>query len=185
MASRRVPEPDERQCQDLVNRAKNNGTHVSVAEVKEMWQAYNILDESGDGQVNLRELRAAIVSLGLSVDSAALTKIMQGVGGDDAQLSFNEFFDKMTATAKEHEKLEEIMKIFMLFDEDRTGTISVANIEKVALQLGEKLDKSQLEDMVKLIDSDGDGEISPEDFYLVLTRGAEAKRRKQQQQRQG
>eukprot|EP00745_Piridium_sociabile_P016759 TRINITY_DN24997_c0_g1_i1.p1 TRINITY_DN24997_c0_g1~~TRINITY_DN24997_c0_g1_i1.p1 ORF type:complete len:176 (-),score=30.44 TRINITY_DN24997_c0_g1_i1:156-683(-) len=154
---------------------------VSSQDVREMREAFELLDEDRSGYVNIRELRAAIVALGLSVESSTVTEIMQEVGGSDANLDFDEFYKLMTEEVTGKETVEEIMQIFMLFDEDRSGTISVDNLEKVAFSLGEKLDRRQLQEMCSLLDSDGDGEISPEDFYFVMTRGVEERRARQAQ----
>uniref|UniRef100_A0A0G4H3J0 EF-hand domain-containing protein n=1 Tax=Chromera velia CCMP2878 TaxID=1169474 RepID=A0A0G4H3J0_9ALVE len=162
---------------------KAQGQKLTPNAVKEMKEAFDLLDEDRSGFIDIRELRAAVVSLGLHVDPAQLTEIVQSVAGPDGHtISFDEFFELMTRRISPDDKLDEIMKIFMLFDRDRTGTISVKNLKEVATQLGEDVDDSQLEEMMDLLDSDGDREISPEDFYYIITRGAEARRLREVQE---
>lgn len=65
---------------------------------------------------------------------------------------------------------EGIQKIFNLFDDDKTGSISFKNIKRVAKELGENISDQELRDMINKADSNGDGELSFDDFYNIMTR---------------
>ncbi|KFG44662.1 EF hand protein, partial [Toxoplasma gondii FOU] len=68
------------------------------------------------------------------------------------------------------ESREGIQKIFSLFDDDRTGTITLKNLKRVAKELGETMSEDELREMLERADSNGDGEISFEDFYAIMTK---------------
>lgn len=70
------------------------------------------------------------------------------------------------------ESREGIQKIFNLFDDDKTGSITLKNLKRVAKELGESLSEEELREMVERADSNGDGEISFEDFYAIMTKKA-------------
>lgn len=62
-----------------------------------------------------------------------------------------------------------INRIFDLFDDDRTGAINLNNIRRVAKELGETMNASELEEMLQRAATNG-REISREDFYNIMTK---------------
>jgi centrin-1 len=43
-------------------------------------------------------------------------------------------------------------------------------LRRIAKELGENIDEQELQEMVERADSDGDGYVSFEDFYSILTK---------------
>jgi centrin-3 len=64
--------------------------------------------------------------------------------------------------------LEEIRKAFRLFDEDGTGRISLRNLRRVAMELGENVSEEELRAMIEEFDLDGDGEINEQEFIAIM-----------------
>merc|ERR1711879_826871 len=85
-------------------------------------------------------------------------------------LDFNGFLDLMTAKMGERDTREDVSKVFRLFDDDQTGTITVKNLRRVARELGEQLPVEDLEEMIARADNNGDGEVTLDDFYTLMTR---------------
>lgn len=95
------------------------------------------------------------------------------------QIDFKEFLDLMTARISDKDSHADIevlnilyllQKVFKLFDDERAGTISLKNLRKVAKELGETMDDSELQEMIDRADSDGDGYVTLEDFYNIMTK---------------
>jgi len=61
-------------------------------------------------------------------------------------------------------------KVFMLFDDEKTGFISIATLKKVVKELGENIDEAELNEMIQKADVDRDGLVNEEEFYNVMTR---------------
>lgn len=61
-------------------------------------------------------------------------------------------------------------KVFMLFDDEKTGFISIASLKKVVKELGENIDEAELNEMIQKADMDRDGLVNEEEFYNVMTR---------------
>ena len=59
-------------------------------------------------------------------------------------IDFKEFLDMMTARMSDKDSREDIEKVFKLFDDDKTKTISLTNLRRVAKELGETMDDSEL-----------------------------------------
>lgn len=57
---------------------------------------------------------------------------------------------------------QQIETIFQSFDKDKNGTIELSELREVAEALGEKIPEDQLSDIVKNLDTNGDGKISLE-----------------------
>ncbi|MCJ8742376.1 hypothetical protein PDJAM_G00081340 [Pangasius djambal] len=64
---------------------------------------------------------------------------------------------------------EEVLKAFKLFDDDDSGKISLKNLRRVARELGEDMSDEELRAMIDEFDTDGDGEISQEEFLSIMT----------------
>ena len=59
-------------------------------------------------------------------------------------------------------------KAFTLFDDDRSGKISLKNMKRVARELGENLSEEELQAMIDEFDRDQDGEISSDEFMYIM-----------------
>ena len=66
------------------------------------------------------------------------------------------------------EREEELCDMFMMFDKDKSGTISVDELSKVMVTFG-GLDKDELDIMINEADKDNDGQvINKNEKYLVI-----------------
>jgi len=54
-------------------------------------------------------------------------------------------------------------------DDDKTGTINIHNLRRVAKELGETMSTEELKEMLERAASNGD-EITFEDFYFIMTK---------------
>ena len=76
----------------------------------------------------------------------------------------------MTQKILNRDPKDEILKAFRLFDDDCTGTITLRNLRRVARELGETMTDEELQEMVDRADSNGDGAVSMDDFYNIMTK---------------
>ena len=77
--------------------------------------------------------------------------------------------DAITSKLGDKETKEGISKIFALFDDDDTGNINLANLKRVARELGETMTAEELEEMLSRAATNGE-EITFEDFYNIMTK---------------
>jgi Ca2+-binding EF-hand superfamily protein len=61
------------------------------------------------------------------------------------EIEFGEFLELMTARVSDKDTRENIRKIFSLFDDEGSGLISIKNLRRVAKELGETIDESELQ----------------------------------------
>merc|ERR1719428_2649047 len=152
---------------------------ITVHEVQDMKRAFDMIDEDRSGLIDAEELQGAAVALGIPMEE----NIAVLLGTE--KIPFDEFFKRMTAKLSPEDKVDDIMNIFELFDNDCTGTISLENLQNIARIIGAKESASDIQDMLSTLDTDGDGELDPIDFYTCLISGMrirmEEEARRQQQ----
>lgn len=68
------------------------------------------------------------------------------------------------------EKLDEYKEAFDMFDKDHSGTISVDEIAKIMKNFGNPLSKDEIREMIKDIDTSGDGELDFDEFVTLMQR---------------
>merc|ERR1712129_107031 len=78
------------------------------------------------------------------------------------------FEEIMTGRICKADTREDIDKIFRLFDEDSSGYITWGNLKKIVQELGEDINDEELKEMIEEADKDGDGVVSPEDFWYMM-----------------
>ena len=86
------------------------------------------------------------------------------------QVDFNEFLDLMTARVSNKDTREDLRKVFNLFDEEKSGYITINNLKKVIRELGENIDEHELQEMIEKADADNDSRVSEEEFYNIMTK---------------
>ena len=139
-------------------------------EVEELRRAFDLFDTDGGGTIDPKELRAAMRSLGLETKNQTVYQMIQDIDKDSkGEIDFDEFLDLMTSKLAGSDTEEDIQKIFHLFDDDETGFITLHNLKRVASELGESLDDAELLEMIERADLDQDGQISPKEFYRIMT----------------
>jgi len=87
----------------------------------------------------------------------------------------------MTARMSDKDTREDIDKVcycsyckqvFRLFDEDNAGFVSIKNLRRVAKELGENISEEELQEMIERADSNGDQQVTADDFYNIMTKKA-------------
>lgn len=139
-------------------------------EVEELRQAFDLFDTDGSGTIDPKELRAAMQSLGFEAKNQTIYQMIKDIDKDGTgEIDFDEFLDLMTSRLAGSDTREDVQKIFELFDDDKTGYISLQNLKRVAHELGENMDDAELLEMIERADADRDGQISPDEFFAIMT----------------
>lgn len=144
---------------------------VSSDEVQEVKDAFDLFDTDSSGAVSVQELVDAMVSLGIDQKNESVFNMIKEIDTDGSgELEFAEWLEMMTARLTHKTPRSEIEKVFKLFDNDRTGEISLDNLKRVAGELGEEVSNEELQEMVMRNDVDKDGAWTLDDFYAVMTK---------------
>lgn len=86
----------------------------------------------------------------------------------NGMIDFNEFLALMANKLRDTDLEEEYITAFKIFDRDGDGLLSAQELKHVLINMGEKLSDQDVEDMIHEVDSDGDGQITLEEFIKLL-----------------
>ncbi|WVF66785.1 hypothetical protein IAT40_001527 [Kwoniella sp. CBS 6097] len=143
-------------------------TEDQRGEIKE---AFDLFDVDKDGAIDYHELKVAMRALGFDVKKGEVMKLLKEFGGDDGLMDFVAFERIMTEKILSRNPETELRRAFELFDDDRTGRISLKNLKRVARELGENLGEEELQAMIDEFDLDQDGEINIDEFLAIMLDG--------------
>ena len=140
-------------------------------EILEIKEAFDLFDPQKTGYIKPKELRDTMDSLGFDERSKIIYEMLESYDNNmDAKIDFAEFLDLMTAKMGENDSRDDIRKVFKLFDEEGNGFLSIQDLKRVSKELGEMMDENELKEMIDRADADGDGKVSFDDFFQVMTK---------------
>merc|ERR1711975_125244 len=113
-----------------LNMSRRGGKKVKPGQLTdeqldEIREAFSLFDSDASGQIDVRELKAAMRALGFEVKNEELKKMVTDIDNDgNGTIEFSEFLQMMTGKMGEKDTREDIEKVFKLFDDDNTNKIS-------------------------------------------------------------
>jgi len=66
---------------------------------------------------------------------------------------------------------DEILEAFKAFDLDKNNFVGAAEIRHVLINIGEQVTDEEVDEMIRMVDTDGDGQVSWIEFYAMVTGG--------------
>ncbi|XP_017317406.1 centrin-3 isoform X4 [Ictalurus punctatus] len=130
-------------------------------------------DRGGTGKITYEIFKEVVFQLfwNWGCTTKLVNTAMMGVSNTAAEGVMETSFSLLTLTDRilDRDPKEEVMKAFKLFDDDDSGKISLKNLRRVARELGEDISDEELRAMIDEFDTDGDGEISQEEFLSIMT----------------
>mmetsp|Transcript_18517 Transcript_18517/g.41949 ORF Transcript_18517/g.41949 Transcript_18517/m.41949 type:complete len:159 (-) Transcript_18517:95-571(-) len=142
---------------------------LTEQQKNEIKAAFDLFDTDGSGDIDAKELRVAMRTLGFEATKEEIAKMIADVDDDGSgEIEFEEFLKMMTIKMLNQDPKEEMTKIFNFFDEDKTGRISFANLRKISDGAGIALSDAQIQSMIDEADKDSDGEVDQEEFFRIL-----------------
>lgn len=148
--------------------------------LQDLEDAFKIFDHNGDGKISKAELGTVLHMLGETMTDENLDQMIRDVDMDgDGEIDLQEFIKlnveclDMKASAggeKDHSDIESLWSAFCVFDSDKDGFISAAELHKVLSSLGD--DKTSLDDcryMISCVDADGDQLVDFSEFQKLMT----------------
>ncbi|CAL8378038.1 calcium-binding protein 2 [Gadus morhua] len=148
---------------------------LAQAELDELADAFKEFDYDQDGYLNYKDVAECMRTMGYMPTEMELLEIVQQIkmrmGG---LMDFEDFTElmgpRMMGETADMLGLKELQSAFVQFDLDGDGKINQEEMkEAVKTLLGEKLKKGELEEILKELDINADGDIDFEEFVMMLS----------------
>lgn len=135
---------------------------LTKEQTEEVHEAFSVFDKGGSGKVAAGELGALMRALGQDV-SAAEEKDLLSELGNPTDISKDEFAGLISKLLKPPSNPDEIIAAFKTFDKSGDGKVSVKELEHVLCNLGDRLSKDEVQELLKDAKVSGD-ELNYSDF---------------------
>ncbi|WVR03112.1 hypothetical protein IAU60_000102 [Kwoniella sp. DSM 27419] len=167
------PKPRRTPATSLHASSHNGPSQRSLTDDQrgEIKEAFELFDIDKDGHVDYHELKVAMRALGFDLKKGEVMKLLKEFGNHEGLMEFSAFERIMTEKILDRDPVIELRRAFELFDDDRTGKISLKNLKRVARELGENLGEEELQAMIDEFDLDEDGEINIDEFLAIMLDG--------------
>ena len=148
------------------NSVIDNLTDEQVIEFREAFQAF---DKDGNGSITTKELGTVMRSLGQNLSEAEIKEMIDIVDEDkNGTIDFQEFLHLMARKMKIIGKEEELLDAFNILDKDGSGKISKYELRYIIMKTNSGMTEDEIEDLIKTIGIDEDGNIEIQDFIDIL-----------------
>ncbi|KAK3603078.1 hypothetical protein CHS0354_015773 [Potamilus streckersoni] len=141
---------------------------LTEEQISEFKEAFSLFEK--DGTITAKELGSVMRFMGQNPPEDELHDMILEMNIDgNITIDFPEFVTLMAKRMKYTTDSEgELREAFRVFDKDGSGFISAAELSHAMTNLGEKLTEEDVEGMIREADTDGDGQISYEEFKAMM-----------------
>ena len=134
-----------------------------------MKEVLDLYDSNNEGFVKTRDIAKILRAMGRTLEKDDEQNFLEAADpentGKISKDNFLAIVEAMFSLSKEN--LNELYEAFRVFDINNTGKISIKNFKKVLVDIGKEFNENDVDDLLKYIDVDKDGNIIIEDFIQV------------------
>lgn len=142
--------------------------------LEDLEETFALFDIDGNGRISSHELIAVLKSVGTQYSEEDIKEMHKIADLDgDGEIGFDDFHSLMKETILRGIQDDDLYEAFKCFDSDKDGYITAAELHQSLSSLGEDIEIEDAVDMVKDIDSNGDGLIDFQEFKSYYEKGLE------------
>ncbi|KAG8919349.1 calmodulin-like 3, partial [Tulasnella sp. 417] len=133
--------------------------------IEEIKKAFSLFDKDGNGSISIGELGNAMRSLGRNPTDVELQEMIDHADIDGTgTIDLEEFLMMAVTQMKDNEPEEVIRQTFKAFDKDGDDSINAAELRQIMAAIGQQLSDTEVNEMMRAADINGDGLINYEEF---------------------
>lgn len=158
--------------------------HLSIEEVEVIRDMFTLMDSDCDGKVTFDELKAGLRKVGSQLAEPEIKLLMDVADVDgNGVLEYGEFV-AVTIHLQKMENDEHFRRAFMFFDKDGSGYIELDELEQVLADESGQVDIDVLNEIMREVDTDKDGQISYDEFVAMMKAGTDWRKASRQYSRE-
>ncbi|EAY22753.1 EF hand family protein [Trichomonas vaginalis G3] len=133
------------------------------AEIK---MAFRTFDPNKTEIISKKDFSNALRTMGFYLSDQEIDKYMQGKTNG---MDYPTFKSITTNLILNRTQKQELKRMFLMFDTDHDGYISVHNLMEVCKKCGDKSSETLLKRMINDFDKSGRGKIDEHDFVAIFS----------------
>ncbi|KAK6947864.1 Protein kinase domain [Dillenia turbinata] len=144
--------------------------NLSEEEIMGLKEMFKSMDTDNSGTITFEELKAGLPKLGTKLSESEVRQLMEAADVDgNGTIDYIEF---ITATMHMNrvEREDHLYKAFEYFDKDKSGCITMEELEH-ALKKYNMGDEKTIKEIIAEVDTDHDGRINYEEFVAMMRKG--------------
>ena len=153
--------------------AANIELNLSEEEISKIKDAFDIVDQRGEGKFDPKEFKSNMESTGMHEKEPLIYSIICELDTEEAEnngVTFDELIRAISNKIGNKNSREGVRQIFDLFvDKKGDQTITLQALKKAANQFGEKMTNEQLKELLEKASRNGN-ELTFDEFYNVLVK---------------
>ncbi|KAK7318367.1 hypothetical protein RJT34_03066 [Clitoria ternatea] len=142
---------------------------LSEEEIGGLKELFKMIDTDSSGTITFDELKNGLKRVGSELMESEIKDLMDAADIDNSgTIDYGEFI-AATVHLNKLEREENLVSAFSYFDKDGSGYITIDEIQQACKDFG--LDDVHIDEMIKEIDQDNDGQIDYGEFAAMMRKG--------------
>ncbi|XP_022774798.1 calcium-dependent protein kinase SK5-like isoform X1 [Durio zibethinus] len=142
---------------------------LSEEEIGGLKELFKMIDTDNSGTITFEELKDGLKRVGSELMESEIKDLMDAADIDNSgTIDYGEFL-AATVHLNKLEREENLVSAFSFFDKDGSGYITIDELQQACKEFG--LSDVHLDEMIKEIDQDNDGQIDYGEFAAMMRKG--------------